>query len=198
MKTLFLLFILGFAMQAEAATTALWFWGDQQSLVRGEEKYFDLNNAEFTIRGYTHTGLVAGDLEYFSFSVDSLIDSSDWWRMTIAPAPSHDTPLLGEGAYRGAGRMVRSEGRPEIDFYGRGSGYNQTYGYFEIFEIGRDQEGKINQIAFDFAQLEERPSDSFSGLIVGSFRFNSDYPIPEPSTITLLSLTLLGLRRNRH
>lgn len=186
MKTLLFVSFFGFALQAESATTALEISSSNSHIVPGNFQSISSEEAKFIVNGLRYNGLIVGDMEYFNFTVSSSTNS-DWWHMSIGSTPSNLEALLKVGVYENAGRFVRTEGRPEIDFSGRGSGYNQTFGRFEVLEIGRDDSGKIDKIAFDFTQWGVDFDGNLYDRIDGKFRYNSSLPIPEPSTTVLLS-----------
>jgi hypothetical protein len=79
---------------------------------------------------------------------------------------------------------------PGLDFSGDGRGDNTLTGYFNVLEIQYGSGNSIVSFAADFVQYDEGHMDWWNQ---GSIRFNSSLPIPEPSTLALISFCGLGV-----
>jgi len=131
-----------------------------------------------------------------SFWIDNFATSPNpslyqWWHVDFA-APYE--ALIQAGHYAGATRFAfQDPSEPGLDFGGNGRGNNTLLGYFDVYEAVYGMDGGVLSFAADFVQYDSGNEDAWS---MGSVRYNSDYPIPEPSTIMLLlaGLPLLGLK----
>lgn len=100
------------------------------------------------------------------------------------------------GMYLGATRYGW-DNTPKLDLHGDGRGSNQVLGQFTILEMSWNEDNSPATMAVDFIHFSEGQSTNWT---MGSFRYNSDIPlsqVPEPGTVTLLLLPLLGLTRRR-
>lgn len=81
------------------------------------------------------------------------------------------TDLLEVGSYQGATRYpFNSQTEPGLSVSGNGRGCNQLTGQFEVLEISRDSEGKIEHLAIDFEQHCEGATPALFGIV----RYNSE------------------------
>jgi hypothetical protein len=80
---------------------------------------------------------------------------------------------------------------PGLAFTGRGRANGSISGYFNVYEAVYGNNDEVISFAADFMQYDEGVEDAWS---MGGIRYNSDYPIPEPSTFALLlaGLPFLG------
>ncbi|HOX09464.1 MAG TPA: hypothetical protein PLA52_02340 [Candidatus Omnitrophota bacterium] len=82
---------------------------------------------------------------------------------------------------------------PGLAFYGKGRANGSISGYFNVYEAVYGDNDEVISFAADFMQYDEGVEDAWS---MGGIRYNSDYPIPESSTIMLLlaGFSLIGLK----
>ncbi|MFA5336455.1 MAG: PEP-CTERM sorting domain-containing protein [Candidatus Omnitrophota bacterium] len=106
-------------------------------------------------------------------------------------AAPYDAVLL-PGHYADATRFpFQEEAYPGLSFSGYGRGNNTLLGYFDVYEVTYGVHDEVLTFAADFVQYDGGFEDAWNR---GSIRYNSDYPIPEPSTFALLlaGLPFLG------
>ncbi|KPK38103.1 MAG: hypothetical protein AMJ78_10510 [Omnitrophica WOR_2 bacterium SM23_29] len=128
-----------------------------------------------------------------SFRIDNLATNPDpwshkWWLIDFA-AP-FDAPLQ-VGHHGNATRFpFQDPSVPGLAFCGNGRGDNTLTGYFDVFEAVYDTNSEVTSFAADFVQYDEGIEDWWNR---GSVRYNSEIPIPEPSTILLFGFGLASL-----
>jgi len=123
-------------------------------------------------------------------------ESPTFWMFAFA-AP--EGQVLTPGHYANTVRYnVGTGSNPSMDVSGNGYGSNLVGGYFDVLEIGWDENGKVNKAAIDFYHV---PQNNPAAITHGSLRHNSTMPltnIPEPGApILLFTSFLFTWRRNR-
>jgi hypothetical protein len=121
-------------------------------------------------------------------------DLQDQRSFNLDFAAPYNAVLL-PGHYADATRFpFQEEAYPGLSFSGNGRGDNTLLGYFDVYEVTYGVHDEVLTFAADFVQYDEGFEDAWNK---GSIRYNSDYPIPEPSTLALLlaGLPLLGIRK---
>lgn len=123
-------------------------------------------------------------------------DEYHYWHLDLS-AP--DGATLGTGLYTNTARWpFMSADQAGLTFSGDHRGDNQDGGFFNILDIDFDSSGILTSIAVDFTQYGENNPDWW---LHGSLRFNSDVPlatsVPEPGTLLLIMMGLLGLVASR-
>jgi len=114
--------------------------------------------------------------------------SERWWSIDFA-AP-YNVPLQ-LGHYADATRFpFQDPPYPGLNFSGNGRGNNTLLGYFDVYETLYGVHDEVLSFAADFVQYDEGFEDAWNR---GSIRYNSSIPIPEPSTLLLISFGLVGL-----
>jgi hypothetical protein len=115
-------------------------------------------------------------------------DFSELWNLYFV-GPNLTPPNV--DLYTGAKRWPFQGNSPGLSFFGNGRGDNTLTGEFRVLESSYSG-GTVQKFAVDFMQYDEGNLNRWNW---GSFRFNSDIPItpiPEPMSLLLLSLALLG------
>jgi hypothetical protein len=119
--------------------------------------------------------------------------SPSYWSLVLQ-TPSAGIPQI--GLYVGATRWpFQNAGQPGMDFASAGRGENQLDGWFDILDL-QQSNGTITSLAVDFYQHGDGYGSSLNPWEFGSIRYNSTIPItpaPEPQTLALATLGLLGL-----
>lgn len=105
--------------------------------------------------------------------------------------PNNSLPIV--GFYSNATRFPFMGSGPGLAFSGNGRGNNTLTGYFNVLEANYDINGNVLSFAVDFMQYDRGVQTDWTS---GSFRYNSNIPINEPTTIALLALSGLVLRKN--
>ena len=131
-------------------------------------------------------------LIFYAFTPDHLGD----WNIVFTSRgwDNHETDLaLGE--YLGATRFGSFDA-PSLDITGNGRGESDPIGRFLIRELVWNTDKTPQKVAIDFYSM----GTTTGYQTHGSLRYNSDIPlspVPEPGTVALLTLPLLGLVRRR-
>jgi hypothetical protein len=115
-------------------------------------------------------------------------DVGDWSLNFAAPGKAELAP----GHYSDFQRYpFQDSDRPGLAFGSTGHLDNRASGFFDILEVTYDGSGKVLTFAADFTHYGEENPDNYA---VVELRFNaSASPVPEPSTLTLSVLGLIGI-----
>jgi hypothetical protein len=111
------------------------------------------------------------------------------WMIEIA-APFNE--ILQPGHYGNINTLLsREESQPAFEILSDKGGNYVVGGFFDVYEAVYDVDGVVMSFAADFTQYDNGIESEWT---IGSIRYNSDYPIPEPSTFALLlaGLPFLG------
>ncbi|RYD30355.1 MAG: hypothetical protein EOP86_20165 [Verrucomicrobiaceae bacterium] len=198
-RLLFLVFFLAQIAEVSAAITAFSFTSSPNSYVGGGETYTIFgDNPNFEI------SLNVGTQSYFYLQVASNNSpfGPDWnpasgeeyryWTLEMAPPAGS---ILGVGEYPDATRFpFQDAGSPGLTFAGNHRGNNQQSGGFSILEAVYDTSGKLTAFAADFTQYDEMQTSWWN---IGSVRYNSSVPLPEPSPALFVGLAAGLLCSNR-
>ena len=162
--------------------------------------YFESSPSSWVGHGMT---LHVTDQDGYSFTAKRNYDNGvnfsissetphDHWHLNLA-APFEET--IAPGLYEDAARFpFQDYDQPGLTFYGNHRGNNQNAGFFEVFEAVYTPTGAVERFAVDFTQYGEGNPDRW---INGMVRYNSDVPIPEPTTVFLLAFGSLELLRRK-
>jgi hypothetical protein len=108
---------------------------------------------------------------------------SDWWWVDFQPA---DGAPFQTGLYLNAQRTPgQAAGHPGLTFVGEARGDDSVSGFFNVLEFS-ETNGVVTSAAINFTQYDETNPSWWN---IGSLRYNSIVPVPEPSDV---ALTLLG------
>jgi hypothetical protein len=113
------------------------------------------------------------------------------YNLTIV-GPNKTLPVV--GFYANATRWPFMDSGAGLSFRGNGRGDNTLTGYFNVLQADYDINGNIVSFAVDFMQYDECVTADW---VSGSFRYNSNIPVPEPTTIALLTLGGLALSKRK-
>ena len=130
---------------------------------------------------------VTYDLGVYS---DSVQLSAGGYSLTIV-GPGLTLPTV--GMYSNATRWPFMGAGAGMAFTGPGRGDNTLTGYFDVLQADYDNYGQVAAFAVDFVQYDEGNLSRWNN---GSIRYNSDFPVPEPSAIFMfvIGLGVLCLR----
>jgi len=174
---------------SDAQTTAFYFTSSPESWIADGETVLATPGDGFSFEAYKNYD------NGVSFSIIGA-NYSRWWYLDFAaPGEVELTP----GIFLGATRWpFQDYGSPGLSFSGNGNGNNELTGHFTVLEVSYGGGGVIQSFAADFTQYDGGLPNEWN---VGSIRYNSLIPIPEPGTLSLLGSAafayLLRLRRLR-
>ena len=177
-----------FSSQADASTV-LYYTSSEDSWVGLGETVTVVPDGEFSFTAYRNydNGITFRINNFSAIPMPDVLRS--WYLDFAAPYKANLQP----GHYADATRFpFQEESEPGLNFSGNGHGNNTLLGYFDVYEVAYGTGDAILSFAADFVQYDEGFEDAWNK---GSIRYNSDYPIPEPSTLALLltGLPLLGI-----
>jgi hypothetical protein len=184
---LIVVFVGFFSANPVSANTVLYFESTPESWV----------GHGITLHATIEDGYVFGASRNFDNGVNFTITRAsphDHWELNLA-APFNATIV--PGLYEGAARFpFQDADQPGLTFSGNHRGNNRNAGFFEVFEAIYSPSGAVERFAVDFTQYgEENPN----WVVWGKMRYNSEVPIPEPTTVALLCAGVVcwTLRRNK-
>lgn len=144
---------------------------------------------------YLDTNSTMGASVYYngddSWSFDFAAPLYDAATNTVAPQRLH------VGRYDNARRFpFNSPTRPGLSVSGAGSGYNELSGWFDVLDVGYNDNNELTRLAVNFAEFGENRTQSGPALY-GALRINSSFPfatpVPEVSTSLQLGLGVVAL-----
>jgi hypothetical protein len=118
-------------------------------------------------------------------------DGQDWYYLDLVGSNS-TSPTV--GFYPDATRYPFNGSGSGLSFFGDGRGDNTLTGYFNVLQADYGISGNVVSFAVDFTQYDEGVKANW---VSGSFRYNSNIPIPEPCTLLLLGLGAVMVAKRR-
>jgi hypothetical protein len=106
--------------------------------------------------------------------------------------PNYTLPTV--GFYPDATRWPFMGSGAGLAFTSPGRGDNTLTGYFKVLQADYDVSGNIVSFAVDFKQYDEGVTANW---VSGSFRYNSNIPIPEPATLILFGIGSAIIRKRK-
>jgi hypothetical protein len=122
----------------------------------------------------------------------SFDDNTDKYYLELI-GPGQTLPTV--GLYPDAAQYPFNGSSAGLFFYGNYRADNTNTGYFKVLQADCDISGNIVSFAVDFKQYDEGETANW---VSGSFRYNSNIPIPEPATFLLLGLgAAIAIRKQK-
>jgi len=164
------------------ATNILYFTSAPGSWVgRGQTLTLTSPTSAFSVHSY---------IDGVSLRVD---DQNRYYRLELG-GPESTVPTI--GFYPNATRFGFNGSGPGLDFSTTGRGDNTLTGYFNVLQADYDLSGNIMSFAVDFTQYDEGVKANW---VSGSFRYNSNIPVPEPASAAIMTLAglFIALKRRK-
>jgi hypothetical protein len=138
--------------------------------------------------GYTVSLRQYGDQGAYTNAVEfDVTQSTDYWILDfVGPNQTLVTP----GLYANATRWPFQGSGAGLSFVGDGRGDNSLTGDFDVLQADYDNEGQLQSFAADFVQYDNGNPNDWN---MGSIRYNSAIPVPEPSGLVLLGVAAIAL-----
>jgi hypothetical protein len=132
---------------------------------------------------------------YVSFDTNASYAGRERWIDLSFSTDQLGVPLA-EGTYTGAQRFPFNDpGHPGLDMSDTGGGFNTLDGWFQIFDVQRNDQGAVIAFAASF-KIFDYPAPADSPLIGGRIWYNSDAviaPVPIPAAGWFFISGLAGL-----
>ncbi len=164
----------GLLVQAARADTFFYFASSPSSWI-GQGQTLTLTSGFYATRTY--------DLGAYT---DSVHLGAGGYELTIV-GPGLTLPTV--GFYANATRWPFMGSGPGMAFTGPGRANNTLTGWFNVLQADYDASGQPAAFAVDFLQYDEGIQSWWN---IGSIRYNSTIPIPEPSAVSICAIALMA------